>query len=79
MEQALTGKRVLVTQATEFMGPALCDVFARQGATVIASSEPLLEPAAAGQGLDLEGEVPEGPLDAAVDAIIVIDHRGVVE
>ena len=47
MEQALTGRRVLVTQATEFMGPALCDVFARQGATVVASSEPLVEPAAA--------------------------------
>ena len=47
MEQALTGKRVLVTQATEFMGPVLCDVFAQQGAAVVASPEALLEPGAA--------------------------------
>ena len=47
MEQTLTGKRVLVTQATEFMGPVLCDVFAQQGADVIASAEALLDPGAA--------------------------------
>ncbi len=47
MEQMLTGKRVLITQATEFMGPALCDVFAQQGAVVVASSEALLDPGAA--------------------------------
>lgn len=39
MQQALSGKRVLVTQAGEFMGPALCEVFAEQGATVVASHE----------------------------------------
>jgi 2-keto-3-deoxy-L-fuconate dehydrogenase len=39
MQQALTGQRVLITQAGEFMGPALCEVFAEQGATVVASSE----------------------------------------
>jgi 2-keto-3-deoxy-L-fuconate dehydrogenase len=37
----LTGKRILVTQSTEFMGPALCEVLAEQGATVIASEESL--------------------------------------
>ena len=49
MEQALTGRRVLVTQAAEFMGPALCDVLAEQGATVVASTEALVEPDAAGR------------------------------
>ncbi len=44
MKQALTGKRVLITQSGEFMGPALCEVFAEQGATVIASSEDLVAP-----------------------------------
>ena len=39
MQQALTGKRVLITQAGEFMGPALCEVFAEQGATVVASHD----------------------------------------
>ena len=44
MEQALTGKRILVTQATEFMGPVLCDVLARQGAAVVASTDARAEP-----------------------------------
>jgi 2-keto-3-deoxy-L-fuconate dehydrogenase len=54
--QILLDKRVLVTQANMFMGPVLCEVFARHGATVIASTDPLLaanapaaEVAAAGQ------------------------------
>jgi 2-keto-3-deoxy-L-fuconate dehydrogenase len=47
MQNALHGQRVLITQASEFMGPALCEVFAEQGADVVASTEPLLAPAAA--------------------------------
>jgi 2-keto-3-deoxy-L-fuconate dehydrogenase len=43
-EQRLAGKRVLITQTGDFMGPALCEVFREQGATVIADSEPLLDP-----------------------------------
>jgi len=35
VQNALQGKRVLVTQATEFMGPAICEVFAEQGAQVV--------------------------------------------
>jgi 2-keto-3-deoxy-L-fuconate dehydrogenase len=41
-DQSLLGKRVLVTQADVFMGPVLCEVFAGHGATVIASTNPLL-------------------------------------
>lgn len=41
MQNALLNKRVLITQADEFMGPALCDVFAEQGAQVVASRVPL--------------------------------------
>jgi len=47
MQNALIGKRVLITQSTEFMGPILCEVFAEQGATVVANSEALSEPRAA--------------------------------
>jgi 2-keto-3-deoxy-L-fuconate dehydrogenase len=47
MQNALVGKRVLVTQSAEFMGPVLCEVFAEQGATVLASAEALAEPDAA--------------------------------
>lgn len=48
MQNALAGKRVLVTQATAFMGPVLCEVFAEQGAQVVRSEAPLADPAAAG-------------------------------
>lgn len=37
----LSGKRVLITQADVFMGPALCTVFGRLGAEVIADYRPL--------------------------------------
>ncbi len=47
MQNALVGRRVLITQATEFMGPALCEVFAEQGAQVVASAEELVAPSAA--------------------------------
>jgi len=44
---ALQGLRILVTQAGDFMGPALCEALAGQGAQVLASTEPLAEPDAA--------------------------------
>lgn len=47
MQNTLKGRRVLITQSTEFMGPELCEVFAEQGAQVVASAEPLAEPDAA--------------------------------
>jgi 2-keto-3-deoxy-L-fuconate dehydrogenase len=47
MQSAMVGKRVLITQSSEFMGPVLCEVFAEQGATVVASPEDLSEPEAA--------------------------------
>jgi 2-keto-3-deoxy-L-fuconate dehydrogenase len=40
----LSGKRVLLTQANEFMGPALHEVFTELGATVIADHGPLDDP-----------------------------------
>ncbi|RLU02420.1 MAG: SDR family oxidoreductase [Ketobacter sp.] len=39
----LTGKRILVTHAEEFMGPAICKKLTEKGAEVIASTEPLIE------------------------------------
>ncbi len=41
MQNALAGQRVLVTQATEFMGPVLCEVLAEQGAEVLRSDADL--------------------------------------
>jgi len=39
----LDGKRVLITQAQDFMGPVLHEVFARCGATVVADTRPLAD------------------------------------
>lgn len=39
-----TGKRILITQSTSFMGPALCNLFAEFGADVIADERALLDP-----------------------------------
>jgi 2-keto-3-deoxy-L-fuconate dehydrogenase len=47
MHNILTGKRVLITQSTEFMGPELCAVFAEQGADVVGSTVALADPGAA--------------------------------
>ena len=41
MKHALLGKRILVTQATEFMVPTFCEVFAEQGAEVVSSNAEL--------------------------------------
>jgi 2-keto-3-deoxy-L-fuconate dehydrogenase len=46
MTALLDGKRVLITQASAFMGPTLCEVFAAHGAQVIADASPLADPAA---------------------------------
>ncbi len=43
----LQGKRILVTQAGDFMGPVLCEVLAGHGAEVVASKALLSEPGAA--------------------------------
>ena len=57
MQNALLGKRVLVTQSTEFMGPVLCQVFAEQGADVVANSEPLTDPDAAARVVRDAGQI----------------------
>ena len=46
MGMTLAGKRILVTQADEFMGPALCEQLRVAGAEVIASREALEAPEA---------------------------------
>lgn len=57
MEKALAGKRVLITQATAFMGPELCEVFAEQGAEVIASADELVEANAAERTVEAAGHI----------------------
>ena len=42
----LRGKRILITQASAFMGPALCEIFAAAGADVVADDSDLHDPSA---------------------------------
>ncbi|NDG42286.1 MAG: SDR family oxidoreductase [Betaproteobacteria bacterium] len=58
----LDGKRVLITQSQDFMGPALCEVFARLGATVTADARALADDP------DLPRAIVEaaGPIDVLV-------------
>jgi 2-keto-3-deoxy-L-fuconate dehydrogenase len=57
----LAGQRLLVTHANAFMGPTLCEVLARHGAEVVASTDPLQDLAA------VQAEVrAAGHLDAVV-------------
>ena len=57
MENALAGKRVLITQADAFMGPALCGVFKAHGATVIASTASLVGPDAPAAVVAAAGDI----------------------
>jgi 2-keto-3-deoxy-L-fuconate dehydrogenase len=65
MQHILTGKRVLITQADAFMGPALCEVFAEQGAEVVASTADLAPPEAAAQVV-AQAVKDAGPIDVLV-------------
>ena len=53
----LAGKRILVTQAASFMGPALCEVLAQSGAVVIANTDPLTDVGAAAAMVNAAGVV----------------------
>ena len=57
MSGPLSGKRILITQASEFMGPTLCEVLTTQGATVIASHESLAPVDAAARVVAEAGEI----------------------
>ncbi len=53
----LSGKRVLLTQASDFMGPVLTEVFGSLGAEVIADHGPLDDPARPAQLVAEAGQV----------------------
>lgn len=57
MIHTLNGKRVLVTQADQFMGPMLCVVLAEHGAVVVRSVASLLEPGAASAVVQSAGAI----------------------
>lgn len=53
----LTGQRVLITQAGDFMGPVLCKVFAEHGAELITDTGELTDPNAPAQLIARAGRV----------------------
>ncbi len=54
---SLQGKRVLVTQSRDFMGPALCEAFAAHGAVVVADERALATPGIAEDAAAAAGRV----------------------
>ncbi len=53
----LAGKRVLITQADDYMGPITQEVFAEEGAEVIADSSDLTDPARAAALIEETGHI----------------------
>ena len=68
MHHSLSGKRILVTQASSFMGPALCEVLAQHGAMVIANSDSLAEVGAAESMVSAAGVVDVLVVNLAISA-----------
>lgn len=57
MHKRLTGARVLVTQADDYMGPATIELFEAEGATVIANTDDLRTPGACEAAIEGAGQV----------------------
>jgi 2-keto-3-deoxy-L-fuconate dehydrogenase len=53
----LANRHAIVTQAAEFMGPAVCELFAEEGASVTADTSDLTRPGAADQVISQAGRV----------------------
>ena len=64
----LMNQRVLITNADVFMGPELCKVFAKHGATVIASTDTLLRPDAPASVVAAAGRIDVLVVNLAVPA-----------
>ena len=57
MSATLQGKRILVTQSDEFMGPMICEVISEHGAEVIGSTQSLSSPQAAESVITSAGQI----------------------
>ena len=64
----LSGKRILVTQANDFMGPALCEHLSRCGAHVVADSRLPIAPHDARDIIDAAGPIDTLVLNLALPA-----------
>jgi len=57
MGERLSGKRVVITQADDYMGPATAELFAAEGAEVVADTRDLTRPGACEALIDESGRV----------------------
>ncbi len=73
--ESLAGKRVLITQAAEFMGPALCEVFAEHDAQVIADTSSLVESEAPAKVVAAAGSVDILIVNLAIKAPSTLVHE----
>ena len=64
----LAGKRVLVTQASDYMGPATIELFREHGAEVIADESDLTQPGAAQDVVETAGHIDILVANLAADA-----------
>ncbi len=71
----LAGKRVLVTQSSMFMGPAIIDLFSREGAIIVADDRDLKPPAAASQLIAEAGQVDVLIVNLAIDNPRALAHE----
>ncbi len=74
MTGRLAGKRVLVTQAEDYMGPAIIDLFREEGATVTADTSDLVP---AGASAHVVGAA--GPIDVLVANLAMVPRRAPVQ
>lgn len=73
--ESLAGKRVLITQADAFMGPVLCEVFAEQGAHIIADTSSLIQSEAPAKVVAATGEVDILIVNLAIRAPSTLVHE----
>jgi 2-keto-3-deoxy-L-fuconate dehydrogenase len=74
MAGRIDGRRVLVSRAQDFMGPAITELFREEGATVIADERDLRSPHAAAEAVRDAGEI-----DILIVNLIAPDPRIVLE
>lgn len=72
--QRLAGKRAVVTQASSFMGPAICDLFRSEGAVVLADDSDLTVPARAQELIRDAGHVDILIINLALDNPRALAH-----
>jgi 2-keto-3-deoxy-L-fuconate dehydrogenase len=73
--QRLQGKRAVVTQASSFMGPAICDLFRAEGADVLADDSDLTVPFRAGELIASAGPVDILIINLALDNPRALAHE----